>query len=109
MPQYLAPGVYVEEVPSAIRPIAGVGTSTAGFIGAVADNVTMPLMPGRTGLKGNNQRQPDDFYRWPRPGCRSWSPAGRSSAPASATSRPATSPWRTRSTASSTTAAPAAA
>jgi phage tail sheath protein FI len=31
---YSHPGVYVEEVPSAIRPIAGVGTSTAGFVGA---------------------------------------------------------------------------
>src|SRR4029079_7867285 len=49
MPQYLAPGVYVEEVPSAIKPIAGVGTSTAGFIGTVADDVTMPVQPGRTG------------------------------------------------------------
>jgi phage tail sheath protein FI len=47
MPQYLAPGVYVEEVPSAIKPIAGVGTSTAGFIGAVADDVAMPPLPGR--------------------------------------------------------------
>ena len=46
MPQYLAPGVYVEEVPSAIRPIAGVGTSTAGFIGQVADSVATPLRPG---------------------------------------------------------------
>ena len=45
MPQYLSPGVYVEEVPSAARPIAGVGTSTAGFIGVVADDVTMPLNP----------------------------------------------------------------
>jgi phage tail sheath protein FI len=35
MPQYLAPGVYVEEVPSAVKAIAGVGTSTAGFIGIV--------------------------------------------------------------------------
>lgn len=34
MPQYLSPGVYVQEVPSAVQPIAGVGTSTAGFIGA---------------------------------------------------------------------------
>jgi phage tail sheath protein FI len=49
MPQYLAPGVYVEEVPSAIKPIAGVGTSTAGFVGTVADDVTMPVQPGRTG------------------------------------------------------------
>ncbi len=35
MPQYLSPGVYVEEVPSAVQPIAGVGTSTAGFVGVV--------------------------------------------------------------------------
>ncbi|NER39458.1 MAG: phage tail sheath family protein [Oscillatoria sp. SIO1A7] len=32
---YLAPGVYVEEVPSGSSPIAGVGTSTAGFIGVI--------------------------------------------------------------------------
>ena len=38
MPTYLTPGVYVEEVPSAVRPIAGVGTSTAGFVGFVADD-----------------------------------------------------------------------
>jgi phage tail sheath protein FI len=37
MPQYLSPGVYVEEVPSAVKAIAGVGTSTAGFIGIVPD------------------------------------------------------------------------
>ena len=42
MAQYLAPGVYVEEVPASARPIAGVGTSTAGFIGVVDDAVTMP-------------------------------------------------------------------
>jgi len=47
MPQYLSPGVYVEEVPSAVRPIAGVGTSTAGFVGQAADNVTMPPQPGK--------------------------------------------------------------
>ena len=33
MPQYASPGVYIEEQPSAIQPIAGVSTSTAGFIG----------------------------------------------------------------------------
>jgi phage tail sheath protein FI len=37
MATYQAPGVYVEEVPSAVRPIAGVGTSTAAFIGVAAD------------------------------------------------------------------------
>jgi phage tail sheath protein FI len=33
MPEYLAPGVYLEEVPSGNRPIEGVGTSTAAFVG----------------------------------------------------------------------------
>src|SRR4051794_22328079 len=39
MPQYLSPGVYVEEIPSADKPIAGVGTSTAAFIGIYAGPV----------------------------------------------------------------------
>jgi uncharacterized protein len=46
MPEYLAPGVYVEEVPSAVKPIAGVGTSTAGFIG-VSANITGPWDPAK--------------------------------------------------------------
>ena len=33
MPTYLTPGVYVEEVPSANKPIEGVGTSIAAFVG----------------------------------------------------------------------------
>lgn len=33
MPEYLSPGVYVEEFESGSRPMEGVGTSTAGFIG----------------------------------------------------------------------------
>ena len=54
MPTYSHPGVYVEEVPSAVRPIAGVGTSIAGFIGVAADikgpwdakkTAGMPLRP----------------------------------------------------------------
>ena len=50
MPEYLAPGVYVEEVPSAVKPIAGVGTSTAGFIG-VSANITRAWDPAkRTGM-----------------------------------------------------------
>ena len=32
-PQYLSPGVYVEEKPGGARPIQGVGTSTAAFVG----------------------------------------------------------------------------
>ncbi len=35
MPSYLTPGVYVEEVPSASKPIEGVGTSVAAFVGLV--------------------------------------------------------------------------
>lgn len=33
MPSYLSPGVYVEEVESGSRPIEGVGTSIAAFVG----------------------------------------------------------------------------
>ena len=33
MPQYQAPGVYVEEVERGAKPIEGVGTSTPGFLG----------------------------------------------------------------------------
>lgn len=33
MPNYLSPGVYVEEVSSGSKPIAGVGTSVGAFIG----------------------------------------------------------------------------
>src|SRR3954470_16798400 len=32
MPEYLSPGVYIEEL-HGVRPIEGVGTSTAGFAG----------------------------------------------------------------------------
>src|SRR4051794_26509754 len=33
MPTYLTPGVYVEEVPSTSKPITGVATSVAAFVG----------------------------------------------------------------------------
>ncbi|HEY1918029.1 MAG TPA: phage tail sheath subtilisin-like domain-containing protein [Streptosporangiaceae bacterium] len=33
MPSYLSPGVYVEEVPSAIKPLEGVGTALCAFVG----------------------------------------------------------------------------
>ena len=42
MPEYMSPGVYVEEVPSAIKPIAGVSTSTAGFVGVVPSPINIP-------------------------------------------------------------------
>jgi phage tail sheath protein FI len=33
MPEYLSPGVYIEEVPARLKAIEGVSTSTAGFVG----------------------------------------------------------------------------
>ena len=51
MPQYFSPGVYVEEIPPAARPISGVGTSIAGFIGVVANTVDMPPKPGKPNEK----------------------------------------------------------
>jgi len=36
MPEYLAPGVYVEEVSFRSKSIEGVGTTTTGFIGPAA-------------------------------------------------------------------------
>lgn len=34
MSSYLAPGVYIEEIPSGSRPVEGVATSTTAFVGA---------------------------------------------------------------------------
>src|SRR6516165_9306575 len=41
MVELLHPGVYVQEVPSAVQPIQGVSTSTAAFIGR-ADKGPIP-------------------------------------------------------------------
>src|SRR5947208_2140641 len=44
MPSYLTPGVYVEEVPSQSKPIEGVGTSIAAFVGlAPGGPVNQPM------------------------------------------------------------------
>ncbi|HEY5835584.1 phage tail sheath subtilisin-like domain-containing protein [Streptomyces sp.] len=37
MPSYLSPGVYVEEAEAGSRPIEGVGTAVAAFVGLAAD------------------------------------------------------------------------
>lgn len=59
MAQYLSPGVYVEEAPPASRSIAGVGTSTACFLGVVPDDVKMPNRPGLFKKDANNQPAKD--------------------------------------------------
>jgi phage tail sheath protein FI len=39
MPEYLSPGVFVEEVSLSARPITGVGLSTAAFIARTHPNM----------------------------------------------------------------------
>ena len=42
---YNSPGVYVEEISSLVQPIAGVGTSTAAFIGVFPNTFKIPTIP----------------------------------------------------------------
>src|SRR5215469_14630255 len=53
MVELLHPGVYVQELPSAVQPIQGVSTSTAAFIGVASSG---PI-PGTT-LPNGRMAQP---------------------------------------------------
>jgi uncharacterized protein len=73
MTTYTWPGVYVKEVPSAIKPIAGVGTSTAAFIGVSADittpwssetNTGMPAIPAGGTYKQAAALTPTPVNSW---------------------------------------------
>lgn len=44
MPEYLSPGVYVEEIEIGAKPIEGVSTSTVGFLGETERGPTTPLL-----------------------------------------------------------------
>lgn len=44
MSEYLAPGVYVEEIDTGNKPIEGVATSTAGFLGIAERGPTEPML-----------------------------------------------------------------
>ncbi|HHJ13285.1 MAG TPA: phage tail sheath family protein [Gammaproteobacteria bacterium] len=44
MPEYLSPGVYMEEIPSGPVPIEGVSTSTAGFVGLTERGPIQPRL-----------------------------------------------------------------
>ncbi|UVI27377.1 phage tail sheath family protein [Paenibacillus spongiae] len=44
MPQYFAPGVYVEEIELGGKPVEGVSTSTAGFLGQTERGPTTPRL-----------------------------------------------------------------
>jgi phage tail sheath protein FI len=54
MAEYLSPGVYVEEVSTGPRPIEGVSTSTAGFVGQTERGPTIPRLVTSW----------QDYYRW---------------------------------------------
>src|SRR3954469_13278825 len=56
MPTYLTPGVYVEEVPSANKPIEGVSTSIAAFVGLA------PGCPVNTPMRISNWTQFAKIY-----------------------------------------------
>src|SRR3954469_22439283 len=44
MPEYLSPGVYVEEIDTGNKPIEGVSTSTAGFLGVAERGPLVPTL-----------------------------------------------------------------
>src|SRR4051794_20849588 len=44
MPEYLAPGVFIEEIERGPRPIEGVATSTAAFLGETERGPTRPRL-----------------------------------------------------------------
>ena len=44
MPEYLSPGVYIEEIEIGAKPIEGVSTSTAGFLGETERGLPLPTL-----------------------------------------------------------------
>src|SRR5579859_253455 len=67
MPEYLSPGVYVEEVASTNKAIVGVSTSTAAFVGIVPESVDIPEEnPTYDPTKPVGDKNPK-FITWPFP------------------------------------------
>lgn len=54
MPEYLSPGVYVEEIGRGPKPIEGVATSTAAFLGETERGMVQPRLVSGV----------DEFARW---------------------------------------------
>ena len=52
MPEYLSPGVYVEEVDAGPKPIEGVSTSTTGMVGVTERGPSGGSAPGDTTNRG---------------------------------------------------------
>jgi hypothetical protein len=51
MPEYLSPGVFIEEVPARLKAIEGVSTSTAGFVGEALRGTVPGWTPERPPIK----------------------------------------------------------
>ena len=61
MASYLHPGVYIEEVPSGVMPIEGVGTSTACFLGycvqgPIGDPVLISSIDAEIAIAGGKRK-----------------------------------------------------
>ena len=56
MPEYLPPGVFVEDIERGPKPIEGVATSTAAFLGETARGTRPPLWRHGAGRGGMAQR-----------------------------------------------------
>ncbi|NUO64751.1 MAG: hypothetical protein HOQ11_16130 [Gemmatimonadaceae bacterium] len=59
MPEYLSPGVFIEEIPARLKAIEGVSTSTAGFVGE-SDRGPAPGVLPPVGAGGGFAITPDD-------------------------------------------------
>ncbi len=62
MPEYLYPGVYVEEVDTGNKPIEGVSTGTAGFLGIAERG---PITPTLLTCFGDYQRSFGSYVKDP--------------------------------------------
>ena len=69
MPQYLSPGVYVEEVDGGSRPIEGVGTAVAAFVGLADARPVQHPDPGQQ-LDAVHRRRSASFVAGLLPGAR---------------------------------------
>lgn len=115
MPTYLTPGVYVEEVQSGARPIEGVGTAVAAFVGFAQSGpfheptlvTSWDQYSQRFGGFTEGTYLPHAVYGYFANGggaayvVRIGGPAGDASAPAAAGAAPSPAPWSRSSSAAS--------
>jgi hypothetical protein len=66
MPEYLSPGVYIEEIDSGPKPIEGVSTSTAAFIGFTEKVPYVNKLVNRKYVQVAELNQPKLVTSWPQ-------------------------------------------